>query len=101
MIKQLLQKAEANISSIENPFKEQFEYIMLAARDTSDNAGKEEAVAATKTYTAQLMAIAMLSISFKVDPNQLESLMAVPGWWNRFLIYIHNFPSCVNSFFSL
>jgi glutamine---fructose-6-phosphate transaminase (isomerizing) len=43
-------------------------------------AGPELSVAATKTYTGELMAIAMLSAA--LDPQQLkwESLAQVPGW---------------------
>jgi len=40
--------------------------------------GEECSVAATKTYTAQLTALALLSLSLKGTPIQLESLQAVP-----------------------
>jgi glucosamine--fructose-6-phosphate aminotransferase (isomerizing) len=40
--------------------------------------GKERSVAATKTYTAQLAALAMLALSLKGTPNPLEPLEAVP-----------------------
>lgn len=42
-------------------------------------AGEETAVAATKTYTAQLMAIAMLSAALSKDDERLDRLDTVPG----------------------
>jgi glucosamine--fructose-6-phosphate aminotransferase (isomerizing) len=42
--------------------------------------GEELAVAATKTYTGELMAIAMLSSSLKQDGTMLSELHSVPGW---------------------
>jgi glucosamine--fructose-6-phosphate aminotransferase (isomerizing) len=41
-------------------------------------AGPEKAVAATKTYTAQLMAIAMLSVALSGDSSLLADLQRVP-----------------------
>lgn len=43
-------------------------------------AGPELAVAATKTYTAELMAIAMLSMALAQDEERREWLHQVPGW---------------------
>jgi glucosamine--fructose-6-phosphate aminotransferase (isomerizing) len=43
-------------------------------------AGVEEAVAATKTYTAELMAIAMLSVAMNGETNGLQALHLVSGW---------------------
>jgi glucosamine--fructose-6-phosphate aminotransferase (isomerizing) len=43
-------------------------------------AGSEAAVAATKTYTAQLMAIAMLAAALADDPRFDGELGRVPGW---------------------
>ena len=43
-------------------------------------AGEEKAVAATKTYTSELMAIAMLCAALSGDESQLETLKLVPGW---------------------
>ncbi len=40
--------------------------------------GKELSVAATKTYTAQLAALAMLALSLKGTPNPLKPMEAVP-----------------------
>lgn len=44
------------------------------------NAGVERAVAATKTYTAELMAVAMLSAALKADEEQWNLLSEVPNW---------------------
>lgn len=44
------------------------------------HAGTETAVAATKTYTAQLMAIAMLSAALNQAADQYQALEKVPGW---------------------
>jgi glutamine---fructose-6-phosphate transaminase (isomerizing) len=43
-------------------------------------AGAERSVAATKTYTAELMAIAMLAAGLSGDPRDVEQLAAVPDW---------------------
>jgi glucosamine--fructose-6-phosphate aminotransferase (isomerizing) len=43
-------------------------------------AGRELAVAATKTYTTQLMAIAMLSVLMSGDLERRQALHLVPGW---------------------
>jgi glucosamine--fructose-6-phosphate aminotransferase (isomerizing) len=43
-------------------------------------AGPEKAVAATKTYTAELMAVAMLSAALSNEPSRVEELARVPGW---------------------
>lgn len=43
------------------------------------HAGTEKAVAATKTYTATLTAIALLSIAFNNDKNHLQELQAIPA----------------------
>ena len=43
------------------------------------SAGVEEAVAATKSYTAQLMAVAMLSVALAKDAPRRAELAAVPG----------------------
>jgi glucosamine--fructose-6-phosphate aminotransferase (isomerizing) len=49
-------------------------------------AGLETAVAATKTYTAELMAIAMLSVALRGDvPAHHEMLNAAPGWVTQML----------------
>jgi len=44
-------------------------------------AGPEKAVAATKTYTAELMVLAMLSAAFKKDSAETYAVLErVPGW---------------------
>ncbi|HEY73628.1 MAG: glucosamine--fructose-6-phosphate aminotransferase [Chloroflexi bacterium] len=43
-------------------------------------AGTEEAVAATKTYTAQLLAIAMLSAALDEDADRMAALRRAPEW---------------------
>src|SRR3989304_4553137 len=43
-------------------------------------AGAEQAVAATKTYTAELMAIAMLSVAMSGSQARWQELAQVPGW---------------------
>ncbi len=48
-------------------------------------AGVEEAVAATKTYTAQLLAIAMLSAALSEDGDRLAALQRTPQWATQVL----------------
>ncbi len=48
-------------------------------------AGKETAVAATKTYTAELMAVAMLSAALEGSKDGWRELEAVPGWADQVL----------------
>ncbi len=43
-------------------------------------AGEERAVAATKTYTAELMAIALLSAALSEDDERKKALTNVPKW---------------------
>lgn len=54
--------------------------LALAAESVVDiSAGEERAVAATKTYTAQLMAVAMLSAALAQDQARWEELSRVPS----------------------
>ncbi len=54
--------------------------LAMAAELTINTvAGSEEAIAATKTYTAQLMSIAMLSAALSGDKNRLAALSDVPA----------------------
>ncbi len=60
-------------------------HVSSPLADTADHiiniqAGKEQAVAATKTYTAQLMAIAMLSAAWNQTSNQHSDLKKVPAF---------------------
>jgi glucosamine--fructose-6-phosphate aminotransferase (isomerizing) len=48
-------------------------------------AGKEAAVAATKTYTSELMAVAMLSAALQGSDAGWRELEAVPGWARQVL----------------
>ncbi len=48
-------------------------------------AGREESVAATKTYTAQLAAIALLSAALAQDEAMQEALEQVPRWMEAML----------------
>jgi len=50
------------------------------------SAGEERAVAATKTYTAQLMAIAMLSVALSGDDDHLKALGRVPEMVQQTLV---------------
>jgi glucosamine--fructose-6-phosphate aminotransferase (isomerizing) len=43
-------------------------------------AGEEKAVAATKTYTAQLLSIAMLSAAMQADQEQWNKIAQLPNW---------------------
>jgi len=43
-------------------------------------AGQEKAVAATKTYTTELFALAMLSAALEGNPERWTQLARVPGW---------------------
>jgi glucosamine--fructose-6-phosphate aminotransferase (isomerizing) len=48
-------------------------------------AGAEKAVAATKTYTTELMSIAMLSAALSGNKKYWEELSKVPGWMKEAL----------------
>jgi glucosamine--fructose-6-phosphate aminotransferase (isomerizing) len=48
-------------------------------------AALETAVAATKTYTAELTTIAMLSVALRGDSGRWEDLSRVPGWVSQAL----------------
>ena len=49
------------------------------------NAGAEKAVAATKTYTTELMALAMLSVALGSDQTRETELNRVPAWAGQIL----------------
>jgi len=66
-------------NDLESPLAEAAEYkIGLGV-------GKEQSVAATKTYTAQLTALVMLALSLKGTPTPLEPLQLVPEVLERAL----------------
>jgi glucosamine--fructose-6-phosphate aminotransferase (isomerizing) len=55
-----------------SPLATQADYVLPL------HAGPERAVAATKTYTAQLAALALLSCALEEDPSHLEALRQIP-----------------------
>lgn len=60
--------------------------LAAAAERTIDlGAGPELAVAATKTYTSELLAIAMLSAALADDPSDRAALASIPGTLSRVL----------------
>ncbi len=53
--------------------------LALAADHVIDlSAGEEKAVAASKTYTAQLMAVALLSAALSGEPQRIDEIRRVP-----------------------
>lgn len=52
-------------------------------------AGEEKSIAATKTYTAQLMAVAMLSAALSMNPGQWEDLTNI-GRWMKETLQLHD-----------
>ena len=62
-------------------------------------AGEEKAVAATKTYTAQLMAIALLSVALSGDTGKLALLRQVPGQVEEVLKLEPQIQSLVERFY--
>ena len=67
-----LTAAMTNIS--ESPLAEQADHVI----DLS--AGVERSIAATKTYTAELLALAMLSSELAADESMRTTLRRVPNW---------------------
>lgn len=63
------------------------------------SAGEEKAVAATKTYTAQLMSIALLSVALSGDSARLEQLKQVPGYVEQALALEHLIKETVERFY--
>jgi glucosamine--fructose-6-phosphate aminotransferase (isomerizing) len=49
-------------------------------------AGPERSIAATKTYTAELMALAMLSAAMNQDESDWQALARLPGWMDDALM---------------
>jgi len=56
-----------------------------AAMTLHIDAGEEKAVAATKTYTAQLMAVALLSVALGDDQQRYAALQRVPSYMRQVL----------------
>lgn len=63
--------------------------------------GKEKAVAATKTYTSELMAIGMLSAAIKEDTSQWNELARVPDWVQLALAEDSSFDTKVQRYRSM
>ncbi|HYQ40465.1 MAG TPA: SIS domain-containing protein [Polyangiaceae bacterium] len=61
-------------------------------------AGPELAVAATKTYTAQLFALAMLSAALEGNPQRWTELSRVPEWLDETIARNTDLESPVNEF---
>lgn len=49
------------------------------------HSGREQAVAATKTYTSSLMALALLSAALEGNPSRIEALQSIPDAMQRTL----------------
>ncbi|MEM7028798.1 MAG: SIS domain-containing protein [Chloroflexota bacterium] len=62
------------------------------------NAGPEKAVAATKTYTAQLMNIAMLSAAWAEDTDMIQALRKVPDYIHEVLQLDAQVKACVERY---
>lgn len=76
--------------------------LAKAARYLIDTrAGREEAVAATKTYTAQLMAIALLGAAMAADDDLSAELERVPGWVEEALALEGRIESAVERYRSM
>lgn len=63
----------------DSPIAETADYVI------DIQAGREAAVAASKTYTAQLMTLAMLSSALQGNRHELQVLKSVPGWGRQVL----------------
>jgi glucosamine--fructose-6-phosphate aminotransferase (isomerizing) len=63
----------------DSPLAKQADYVIPL------HAGEERAVAATKTYTSQLAALALLACAVEDDPGRLDSLRRVPKAVERVL----------------
>lgn len=63
----------------DSPLAEQADFVLPL------HAGEERAVAATKTYTAQLASLALLSCALGDDPSRLDALRAAPQAVERVL----------------
>jgi glucosamine--fructose-6-phosphate aminotransferase (isomerizing) len=62
------------------------------------HAGEERSVAATKTYTAQLAALALLSCALGEDPGRLEHLRRIPLVLERVLSYEEQVAAAVQRY---
>ncbi len=62
------------------------------------HAGDEKAVAATKTYTTQLMAVAMLASAIAGEENNWVELSKVEGWMRQVLMVDDHIANVVQRF---
>jgi glucosamine--fructose-6-phosphate aminotransferase (isomerizing) len=62
------------------------------------HAGEERAVAATKTYTAELAALALLSCALGEDPGRLDALRRIPLALERVLGYEEQVAAAVQRY---
>jgi len=75
-----------------SPLAQNADYVI------SLGSGTEEAVAATKTYTAQLLAIAMFSVALRADRERLRHLESLPRWVDQALGQDQMIASLVESY---
>lgn len=68
-------------NAVDSPLAQEADFVL------DIKAGEENAVAATKTYTTELMAIAMLSTALKDDSSRWEALARVPEWVQQSLAH--------------
>lgn len=64
----------ALVNKVDSPLAKTADYVIPL------HAGEERAVAATKSYTASLAALAMLSTYLHNDSQHMEELNQIPGW---------------------
>jgi glucosamine--fructose-6-phosphate aminotransferase (isomerizing) len=76
----------------DSPLAQAAEYVLAL------HAGEERAVAATKTYTAQLMALAMLSTALEPEPDRRAELVEVPDRLRRALALNPQAPELASRF---
>ncbi len=67
-------------NAVHSPLAESADYVI------DIQAGEETAVAATKTYTAELMAIAMFSMALRDDDQNFAALGKTPQWVQQALM---------------
>ena len=79
-------------NELDSPLAQAAEYTLPL------QAGRELAVAATKTYTAQLFTLAMLSAALEANPERWLSLSRVPAWLDSALEQRSNLDRAVAAF---
>ena len=76
----------------DSPLAEQAQYTL------SLRAGREESVAATKTYTASLLLLAMLGMALNEDAVGAQALQQVPGMFTQTLAKCQPVMECSRSY---